>query len=65
MAGKGGMNITHPEPLEPFLDRYGARRDRIAPLAWTRSGRTRCARGCASWAWKRSSAARDAFFRPT
>jgi uncharacterized flavoprotein (TIGR03862 family) len=32
MAGKGGMNITHSEPLEPFLDRYGARRDRIAPL---------------------------------
>lgn len=32
MAGKGGMNITHSEALEPFLDRYGARRDRIAPL---------------------------------
>jgi uncharacterized flavoprotein (TIGR03862 family) len=32
MAGKGGMNITHSEPLEPFLDRYGARRDQIAPL---------------------------------
>ncbi len=32
MAGKGGMNITHSEPLEPFLGRYGARRDQIAPL---------------------------------
>ncbi|HEX3380905.1 MAG TPA: TIGR03862 family flavoprotein [Paraburkholderia sp.] len=32
MAGKGGMNITHSEPLEPFLDRYGARRAHIAPL---------------------------------
>ncbi|NML33828.1 TIGR03862 family flavoprotein [Paraburkholderia antibiotica] len=32
MAGKGGMNITHSEPLAPFLDRYGARRDQIAPL---------------------------------
>ncbi|WP_233803622.1 TIGR03862 family flavoprotein [Paraburkholderia sp. HP33-1] len=32
MAGKGGMNITHSEPLEPFLDRYGARREHIAPL---------------------------------
>jgi uncharacterized flavoprotein (TIGR03862 family) len=32
MAGKGGMNITHSEALEPFLDRYGARRERIAPL---------------------------------
>ncbi|MEX3789941.1 TIGR03862 family flavoprotein [Paraburkholderia sp. BR14374] len=32
MAGKGGMNITHSEALEPFLDRYGTRRERIAPL---------------------------------
>src|SRR5579864_2151193 len=32
MAGKGGMNITHSEPLEPFLGRYGARRPQIAPL---------------------------------
>lgn len=32
MAGKGGMNITHSEPLEPFLDRYGSRREALAPL---------------------------------
>ncbi|HEY3597682.1 MAG TPA: TIGR03862 family flavoprotein [Paraburkholderia sp.] len=32
MAGKGGMNITHSEPLEPFLARYGKRRQHIAPL---------------------------------
>src|ERR1700761_244778 len=32
MAGKGGMNITHSEPLEPFLGRYGARREQIEPL---------------------------------
>ncbi|EIF29516.1 flavoprotein, HI0933 family/uncharacterized flavoprotein, PP_4765 family [Burkholderia sp. Ch1-1] len=32
MAGKGGMNITHSEPLEPFLGRYGARREQLAPL---------------------------------
>ncbi|MDR6494515.1 putative flavoprotein (TIGR03862 family) [Paraburkholderia terricola] len=32
MAGKGGMNITHSEPLGPFLDRYGARRERMEPL---------------------------------
>lgn len=32
LAGKGGMNITHAEPLEPFLSRYGTRRDRIEPL---------------------------------
>lgn len=32
LAGKGGMNITHSEPLEPFLSRYGARGEQIAPL---------------------------------
>ena len=32
LAGKGGMNITHSEPIEPFLSRYGARREQIAPL---------------------------------
>ncbi|MGF7135612.1 putative flavoprotein (TIGR03862 family) [Paraburkholderia sp. EB58] len=32
MAGKGGMNITHSEALEPFLGRYGARQPQIAPL---------------------------------
>ncbi len=32
MAGKGGMNITHSEPLERFLARYGARRENLAPL---------------------------------
>lgn len=32
MAGKGGMNITHAEPFEAFLARYGARRRDIEPL---------------------------------
>ncbi|MBP0594666.1 TIGR03862 family flavoprotein [Paraburkholderia sp. LEh10] len=32
MAGKGGMNITHSEPIEPFLSRYGKRRADMAPL---------------------------------
>lgn len=32
MAGKGGMNITHSEPMEPFLSRYGASRAQIKPL---------------------------------
>jgi hypothetical protein len=32
MAGKGGMNITHSEPMDAFLTRYGARRPQIAPL---------------------------------
>ena len=27
MAGRGGLNLTHSEPLSQFLDRYGAERD--------------------------------------
>jgi len=32
LAGKGGLNITHSEPHEPFVGRYGARRAMVA--AW-------------------------------
>jgi uncharacterized flavoprotein (TIGR03862 family) len=32
LAGKGGMNLTHSEPLASFAGRYGARSDRIAPM---------------------------------
>lgn len=32
LAGKGGLNITHAEPAEKFLSRYGARQRHIAPL---------------------------------
>ncbi len=32
LAGKGGLNLTHSEPSEKFLSRYGARRGQIAPL---------------------------------
>ncbi len=32
LAGKGGMNLTHAEPIDAFLSRYGARRPQIAPL---------------------------------
>jgi len=32
MAGKGGMNITHAEPLADFAGRYGSRQAVIAPL---------------------------------
>ena len=31
-AGKGGMNITHAEPEDDFLSRYGARRAQLQPL---------------------------------
>lgn len=32
LAGKGGLNLTHSEPIEPFLSRYGAHRPHIEPL---------------------------------
>ena len=32
LAGKGGLNLTHSEPAERFLGRYGARRTNIQPL---------------------------------
>jgi uncharacterized flavoprotein (TIGR03862 family) len=32
LAGKGGLNLTHAEPIETFLTRYGTRRTQIAPL---------------------------------
>ncbi len=31
MAGAGGLNLTHDEPLDVFLDRYGPARDALAP----------------------------------
>ena len=31
MAGRSGLNLTHSEPLEPFLQRYGAARDWLEP----------------------------------
>jgi len=32
VAGKGGLNLTHSEPLEAFLSRYGGRRPPAAHL---------------------------------
>ncbi|HEX8570194.1 MAG TPA: TIGR03862 family flavoprotein [Caulobacteraceae bacterium] len=32
MAGRGGLNLTHSEPFEPFLARYGARADTLRPV---------------------------------
>ena len=31
LAGRGGLNLTHSEPLEPFLTRYGAAADLLRP----------------------------------
>lgn len=35
MAGRGGLNLTHSEPLEAFLDRYGAARAWLEPAIRT------------------------------
>lgn len=32
IAGRGGLNLTHSEPIEAFLDRYGAARPRLEPF---------------------------------
>ncbi len=32
IAGRGGLNLTHSEPFDKFLARYGTRRERIEPL---------------------------------
>jgi hypothetical protein len=32
LAGKSGLNITHSEPFEQFVARYGNRRTQIEPL---------------------------------
>ncbi|MBN1666679.1 MAG: TIGR03862 family flavoprotein [Anaerolineales bacterium] len=31
VAGKGGLNLTHSEPFEPFLSRYGERAAQLEP----------------------------------
>ena len=35
LAGKGGLNLTHSDPPELFLSRYGARRAQLEPLLAT------------------------------
>ena len=32
MAGKSGLNITHSEPFEQFVSRYGKRRTQVEPM---------------------------------
>ena len=32
LAGRGGLNLTHGEPIEAFLDRYGPEREHLEPM---------------------------------
>lgn len=47
MAGRGGLNLTHSEPLAPFLDRYGPARPQAAAwlAAWSPADLTAWAEG--------------------
>jgi len=48
MAGKGGMNITHSEPLQSFIERYGSRRKQIRHILEAFL-RMLCASGYTGW----------------
>ncbi len=64
LAGRGGMNITHSEPLDRFVLRYGARAGVIGPMVAAFDPLT-----LRSWveglAWRPSSVRPAVFFRPT
>ncbi|HEY0856085.1 MAG TPA: TIGR03862 family flavoprotein [Albitalea sp.] len=32
LAGKGGLNLTHSEPFDAFVARYGSRREQLEPM---------------------------------
>jgi predicted flavoprotein YhiN len=64
LAGKGGLNLTHAEPLAPFVSRYGERADVWRP-GCRNSGPTRCAPGRLSWVCPPSWAVRSVCFRRT
>ena len=64
MAGRGGLNLTHAEPLPVFLSRYGAARAWLEPII-----RGVPARGAdrlvqRSWASRLLPAPAPGFFRP-
>ena len=63
MAGRGGLNLTHSEPLESFLPHYGAASSRLAPLIEA-FPRPSCAPGLRHWAKRPSSAPAAASSRP-
>ncbi|MCK7498869.1 MAG: NAD(P)/FAD-dependent oxidoreductase [Comamonadaceae bacterium] len=65
LAGKGGLNLTHAEPFDAFVGRYGARARRARSRCCAPSAPRRCATGRAGWASTPSSAARAASSRPT
>ena len=63
LAGKGGLNLTHSEPLPAFIGRYGANTDTVAN--WLGDfGPDATREWAAGLASKPLSARRAACFRP-
>ena len=56
MAGRGGLNLTHSEPLGRFFLRYGPAFDRLQPLI--------CGHGASRLANPRWSVRADGYFHP-
>jgi predicted flavoprotein YhiN len=58
VAGRGGLNLTHSEPVANFPARYGDASDR-----WPKLLAGFSPEDLRAWALRRSSARADAFFR--
>ena len=55
LAGRSGLNITHSEPIERLLSRYGDRPRPALPVRSRRSVRRSCVRGAPRWVNRPSS----------
>ena len=62
LAGRGGLNLTHSEPLDGFLAAT-ARRRRICAVRSRRFRQQSCARGVKGWGRRRSSGRAGGCFR--
>ena len=47
LAGKGGLNLTHSEAIEPFIGRYAERAAQVAP--WLQAFSPQDLRDWAGW----------------
>ena len=61
MAGRGGLNITHSEPIDSFLQKYGEAAEFMRPMIGYFTPKI-CGSGAPNWAKKLLSAHRDASF---
>jgi len=61
MAGRGGLNLTHSEPLESFLERYGVARS-FLENPFVISHLKPCGHGAKDWGRKLLLVARAGYF---